>query len=317
MRWLGVWFIALVSCAHPSRGELFDRQHAALKRGDVLEAVRLGRARVALSPTDIGARYDLACALARAADAPAALVALKEAVALGYDDAGWIERDEDLASLRGRPELAALVAEAARIGRDGIDVPQVRTIVRDDVPMPVRLRLPREGRARLAVWLHPRGARLNADVERLAPVFLSFGWALAVPTRPRLAGWNDEDLRALLDQTVPALADAVDVEHPLLIGLSAGAQAALVAWTVAPTRYSAVIAGAVSTDTLGHALPAGGAPVVIVNGADDPALASWRAELASWQREGRRVSLRVVPNRGHEMLFDEATLREALQDAAR
>lgn len=55
-----------------------------------------------------------------------------------------------------------------------------------------------------------------------------------------------------------------------------------------------------------------GSEVVVINGALDQSTARWRAELASWQREGRRVSLVVVPGLGHEFVFDEARLADAL-----
>lgn len=307
----------LLGCAPLPTAVLAQRQRAALARGDHAEAIRLGRIRVETRPEDVGARYDLACAFAKAGDDAAALDALEQAVALGYDDAGWMLRDEDLGSLRDRPRFAALVTEATRVAREGIDVPGAKTLVREDLPMPVRLRLPTDGRPRLAVWLHPHGARLNPEIERLSPVLLARGFALAVPMRPPLDGWRDQDLYALLDQTLPRLADVVDVEHPLLIGLSAGGQAALVAWTVSPERFSGVLAMAPPAELFGHSLPERGAPVVIMVGEKDPALSAWREAQPAWQRGERRVTFIEVPGKAHEFLIDEAWLRGALERLAR
>jgi hypothetical protein len=306
--------LLVTTCAPLPPGVLAARQRRALQQHDWFEAVQLGRARVAGSAFDIGARYDLACALARAGDDAGALRTLAEAIALGYDDASWLERDEDLQSLRGRAELSALRAEARRVAREGVLVPGTRVLVRDTLSTPIRLRLPETtlpgsqppradlatpltettppvaspradlatrplpeppptasaaragatgpqlpapGRLRLALWLHPSGARLNPQLERLAPVLLRHGFALAVPMYPRLEGWNDAELTSLLDSTVPALADVLDVEHPLLLGLSAGAEAALVAWAATPRRFLAVWASAPPAELFGGATPAG------------------------------------------------------------
>jgi len=360
-RLLLLLFVA--ACAPLPPGVLAARQRAALQRRDWLTAVQLGRARVARAPFDLGARYDLACALARAGDDAAALRTLAEAIALGYDDAGWLERDEDLQSLRARAELSALSAEARRVTREGISVPGTRVLIRETLSTPIRLRLPEAtppgssaradltahplseatppradlgarprsgppapGRLRLALWLHPSGARLNPQLERLAPVLLRHGFALAVPMYPRLEGWNDAELTSLLDSTVPALADVLDVEHPLLLGLSAGAEAALVAWAATPRRFLAVWASAPPAELFGGATPAGrplrppvalpsgaqASPVVLFFGSEDPALTAWQTALPGWRARGLPFSTRVFAGRDHELLFDEALLEAEL-----
>lgn len=288
------------------------RQHAALERGDVLEAVRLGRARVKQSPGSTAAHYDLGCALARAGDADEAVASVRTAITLGFDTPGFLASDEDLASLRNHPSFPQLVQLATEVSEQGVVLPGVRTERRGEL----RLRLPLTGRPRLAVWLHPFGARLNAEIERLAPVLLAHGFALAVPVVMHAPGWTEEELHALLDERVAALTDLVDVEKPLLIGLSAGSHAALAAWAQAPARYAGVIAGACAPELHGAVLPAGGAAVYVLNGEEDPATALWRTELPKWQREGRAVSLRVLPGFGHEFVFDEAALELALSSVS-
>jgi DNA-binding SARP family transcriptional activator len=59
--------------------------------------------------------YNLACSLARTGDPDGAMDALRRAVELGYDDAGWMLRDEDLAAVRDRQDFRTLVA-ALRTG---------------------------------------------------------------------------------------------------------------------------------------------------------------------------------------------------------
>jgi predicted esterase len=294
------------------RGVLADRQRAAMKRGDWLDAVQLGRARVAAGPLDIAARYDLACALARAGDDDAALATLRQAVALGYDDVQWLSRDDDLGALRRRPEFAEVLAAAQVITSDGIVVDGTRVLVRGAL----RLRLPltpaTSERPGLVLWLHPRGARLNPEVERLAPAMLARGWALAVPIAPRLDGWNDAELTELLDHQLPALDDVVNVQRVVLLGFSAGAQAALVAWATSPSRYTAIIAIGPPADLGGHAQPASGAPVHLVFGALEPARQQWPQLLTGWRTTGLDVSETVVPGRGHELLVDDVALLQRL-----
>jgi hypothetical protein len=53
--------------------------------------------------------YNLACSLAILGEVGEALDALEEAVRLGYDDADFLQRDEDLANLREEARFRALV----------------------------------------------------------------------------------------------------------------------------------------------------------------------------------------------------------------
>ena len=311
--WLSLLlFSSCLTAATPSA--LRDRQHAALQRGDVLEAVRLGRARVKQASTSAAAHYDLACALARSADRDEAVASVRTAISLGFDAPAFLSKDDDLASLRSHPAFPELVQLAQEVSEHGIALPGLRTVMRKDLPTPLRLRLPPSGRPKLAVWLHPFGARLNADIERLAPVFHAHGYALAVPVVLMGPGWSEQALRSLLDDSVPALTEWVEVERPLLIGLSAGSHAALAAWAREPARFSGIIAGACAPELHGAVLPAGGAPIFVLNGEEDRATTTWRSELPRWQREGRTVSLRVLPGLGHEFVFDEGTLSAALTD---
>jgi len=317
MRRLGI-LLLLLSCAPViSPRELMLRQHAALENGVLLDAIRLGRARVRQTPTNAAAHYDLACALARSGDADEALVSLRAAITHGFDAPGFLTRDPDLEPLRKRPEFVELTQLAAKVEREGAPLDGVRTVVRLELPTPLRLRLPRAGKPKLALWLHPFGARLNADIEQLAPVLAAHGYALAVPITLDGPGWTEFSLHALLDESVPALDDLVDVSRPLLIGLSAGSHAALAAWAREPNRFSAVFAGACAPELHGASLPAAGAPVFVLNGERDASTRLWRDALPRWQGERRRVEVRILPGYGHEFVFDEAELTLLLQHLAR
>jgi tetratricopeptide (TPR) repeat protein len=62
-----------------------------------------------LCPDDAVVWYNLACSYARLAKTDDALDALRRAVSLGYDDAGWMRRDEDLRSLAGDSRFRAIL----------------------------------------------------------------------------------------------------------------------------------------------------------------------------------------------------------------
>ena len=68
------------------------------------------------APRDPLARYNLACAQARCGETEKALASLAEALDLGLPEPLRIGTDEDLASLRARPELGRLLERAKAVG---------------------------------------------------------------------------------------------------------------------------------------------------------------------------------------------------------
>ncbi|MFT3709108.1 MAG: hypothetical protein QM817_15795 [Archangium sp.] len=302
--------LLFTACVTASPGQLRDRQYKALKSGDWFEAIKLGKARVQLEPHDPLTHYDLACAYSRAGDGPEALRELNAAVDEGFDAPSFLAKDEDLAPLRTKPEFTVIFDRAAQLERNGLPIEGIRTVVRDDLLTPLRLRVPEnvKTRPRLAIWLHPFGARLNRDAERLAPVLAREGFALAVPIRMTQPGWTEGDLHDLLDTSVPSLSELVDVEKPLLIGFSAGCHAGLAAWAQYPTRFAGVLGTGCAPELHGGNLPANGSPIVLINGSEDAATPVWGTELNRWKGEGRRVSFTIIPQRGHEFLFEDQDL---------
>jgi hypothetical protein len=81
-------------------------------RKDYGKAAALLTDRLKRFPQDVGAQYNLACALARQGKTVEALDHLAKAVELGYHDAKHIEADDDLASLRKEARFQRLVAQA-------------------------------------------------------------------------------------------------------------------------------------------------------------------------------------------------------------
>lgn len=79
--------------------------------GLIEEGLDVDRRLVALMPRSPIVHYNLGCSLALSGRRKVAMVSLQRAVALGYDDAEFMRRDDDLACLREEPLFLALVAE--------------------------------------------------------------------------------------------------------------------------------------------------------------------------------------------------------------
>ncbi len=68
-------------------------------------------------PYDAGARYNLACALARQGKTDQAMASLDRSIELGFRNPRLLETDQDLASLRDRPQFEKALAYAAAAKR--------------------------------------------------------------------------------------------------------------------------------------------------------------------------------------------------------
>ena len=90
---------------------LSERAHALTRLGRTAEGLELDRALARACPDDAVVRYNLACSLALLGRLKPALSSLELAVELGFDDAGHLESDEDLQSLRGERRFCELVAQ--------------------------------------------------------------------------------------------------------------------------------------------------------------------------------------------------------------
>jgi tetratricopeptide (TPR) repeat protein len=73
-----------------------------------------------LRPRDPATQYNRACSLARVGRADEALAALRSAIKNGFDDARFLLADDDLASLRDRPEFQRLVTRLTRDNRQAV-----------------------------------------------------------------------------------------------------------------------------------------------------------------------------------------------------
>lgn len=78
--------------------------------GRYQEGLQADREMVSLQPTSPLAWYNLACSLSLTGQANNAFQALEKAVALGYDDAEWLQEDDDFAPLRSDPRFERILA---------------------------------------------------------------------------------------------------------------------------------------------------------------------------------------------------------------
>jgi tetratricopeptide (TPR) repeat protein len=79
------------------------------------EGLHWARQALAIDPLDAGVRYNVACLYAVEGAEGEALACLEEVVSAGFRNREWMERDPDLARLRGLPRFRALM--------DGMSVP--------------------------------------------------------------------------------------------------------------------------------------------------------------------------------------------------
>jgi adenylate cyclase len=75
------------------------------------EALREGSKALEISPDDPLMLYNCACLYARIGESQRALEALRQCIAKGYADFGWMKNDPDLASLRDNPDFIGLAPQ--------------------------------------------------------------------------------------------------------------------------------------------------------------------------------------------------------------
>ena len=79
--------------------------------GRYQDGLRADREMVRMEPHSPTAWYNLACSLSQTQQPDDAFAALEKAIALGYDDAEWMEEDDDFAPIRKDPRFVRLLAQ--------------------------------------------------------------------------------------------------------------------------------------------------------------------------------------------------------------
>lgn len=85
--------------------------------GRVDDSLRMDRRMVDLQPENPTAHYNLACSLALVSRNEDALLALRQAVELGYRDVSWLREDPDFKELREHPSFKDIVRELEALPR--------------------------------------------------------------------------------------------------------------------------------------------------------------------------------------------------------
>ena len=93
-----------------SRGRMLHAV-ALAEKGRKDEALSEGDKALEISPDDPLILYNCACLYARLGESQRAITALRQGIANGYEDFGWMRNDPDLASLRGNPDFVAITGE--------------------------------------------------------------------------------------------------------------------------------------------------------------------------------------------------------------
>ena len=313
---------------------LLDRQLAAcLEYAQYDKALGILNRQIAIAPSWPDPHYNRACMLARLKQNDAALAALRKAIDLGWGNLRLMLRDPDIEPLRGEAAFADLVA-AVRKNRDktpveaGEEIAGVRTVERElDTGLRYRVRMSPEATAekpqRLIVWMHPAGWSMNRQVERLSTNFNRMGFALLVPTRKQMANWTASEIEALLVDTVADAGTVPGLDHrrPILMGFSAGGQAAL-RWYFA----KADLVGGLVLDAAYPVAPAAGgrvsvlrpppseaakkAPVIAFVGSKDGGSQIWAVAADPWTEAGVPLTVVYVAGMPHTWMIRDRQLAQ-------
>ena len=81
------------------------------KQGRITDGLRMDRKLVRLQPHNATAHYNLACSLALTKRNMAAIRALQQAIALGYNDLDWMQQDPDLDAIKQHPDFVRLLRQ--------------------------------------------------------------------------------------------------------------------------------------------------------------------------------------------------------------
>ncbi|HUT32807.1 MAG TPA: tetratricopeptide repeat protein [Planctomycetota bacterium] len=337
MRLRGALGMAALGCVLAAAGEpdpaarelarTNEEMQRLLQERSYEKAAEVCRRLIHLAPHEAGPHYNLACALARLGRTPEALAALEMAVLKGFGDPDHMRQDEDLASVRNEPRFARCVrkAEEAALANvpdyePGAELKGVKTL--EGAPeggLRYRLRMSPAATAekpdRLVVWLHPAGGSANRVVEPLAERFTKLGYALLVFTQKEWRYWSPADVTRLVEKTLPAVAKTpgLDADRPILMGYSAGGQAALALWQATPGAFGGLVLDAaypVQRTPAGFALSplpsdpaARRTPFFVLVGAKDSGAEVWRKAEPVWRAAGVPLTIRYVPDKGHTWLF--------------
>ncbi len=310
---------------------LAEQAKAAYAAGKLKRSAELLEEVTAL--VDRAPSYQLLLAMCRVrlGEKQKALIALENAAKQGLVKAERLDNPM-FDSIRKAPRFEAvrhMVKESDRRVARGlearpVEIEGVKTIEGEPaMGFAWRLRISPEASAdspqRLMVWLHPAGNSMNPFIERMSPYFIREGFAVMVVAAKSWRYWTPEDINRLVKHTLPDLAKVkeLDAEKPVLLGYSAGGQAALQMWTAKPDSYGGLILDAAYPSDMPHwrktkehiLQPVPGeaknsTPFFVLVGSEDPGAALWKEAEEKWK--GRvDLTVKYVEGYGHNWLLGQ------------
>ena len=84
---------------------------ALCRVGRQAEGLEWGHRAVEIDPEDAGVRYNVACLCSVAGEVDRAVELVQGAVAAGFGNREWLERDPDLTAIRDDPRFQAILAD--------------------------------------------------------------------------------------------------------------------------------------------------------------------------------------------------------------
>ncbi len=306
-----------------------------IQKQDWPAVAEITRRQMAFFPRSPEPYYNLACALARQKKTDEAFAALNQAMDRGYAEPAHMKEDEDLTNLRADPRFDKAIKQAREIElaapyEKGTEIKGIKSIEAfPEGGFRYRLRIAADAKpdkpAKLIIWLHPAGGSMNKVVEDLSPDLAGRGYALLVVTRKQFMGWREDELDRLLGPTLADVAThkEIDAAKPMLMGFSAGGQAALTAWQKTPDAFSGLILDAaypIDMTKYAHGqldiipLPEGdlakATPIFALVGQADAGSQIWKAAKPKWLSAGVPLMVHYVEGKGHAWLFDAAHLKQ-------
>ena len=95
--------------AHPAVVESLGCLYTEM--GRYQDGLRADRDMVRMEPDSPNAWYNLACSLSLTGQPDDAFAALEKAITLGYDDAEWMQDDDDFEPIKKDPRFARILAQ--------------------------------------------------------------------------------------------------------------------------------------------------------------------------------------------------------------
>lgn len=305
--------------------QIEQQMFAAYHAKDYDKAIEIGKKLSELDPQNPSHQYNLGCLFSLKGDADSAIKSLEKATELGFSDLHLIESDDDLASIRSRPEYKTIVDTVKK--NRGKTLETYKEQAEKGEPLIYSPEgLPADKPVACVVVLHPFGGTAEWIVERWKGAAKKLGVLVVAPRAviPQGQGfrWQDADLT---DKIVMKALDYAKAKHKIddkkivISGFSeGGAMTFVMAMRHGDVFCGAIPVGGVMSDPLvgwdeikKRKLPR----FVIMIGDQEPkaSLDNNREAVKKLEDAGAKTKLNIYPGLGHDFPKDtEKELSEAV-----